>query len=56
MVENCKYRKIPIIGPGLIFVQKALLLGLFSAELFLFFGRNFAHQNGFGLSIKTAKN
>ena len=27
------YRKIPIIGPGLIFVQKAFLLGLFSGEL-----------------------
>ena len=27
------YRKIPIISPGLIFVQKALVLGLFSGEL-----------------------
>ena len=27
------YRKIPIISPGLIFVQKAFLLGLFSGEL-----------------------
>ena len=27
------YRKIPIISPGLIFVQKAFLLGLFSREL-----------------------
>ena len=27
------YRKIPIISPGLIFVQKAVLLGLFSGEL-----------------------
>ena len=27
------YRKIPIINPGLIFVQKAFLLGLFSGEL-----------------------
>ena len=27
------YRKIPIISPGLIFVQMALLLGLFSGEL-----------------------
>ena len=27
------YRKIPIISPGLIFVPKAFLLGLFSREL-----------------------
>ena len=27
------YRKIQIISPGLIFVQRALLLGLFSGEL-----------------------
>ena len=27
------YRKIPIIAPGLLFVQKAVLLGLFSGEL-----------------------
>ena len=27
------YRKIPIISPGLIIVQKAVLLGLFSGEL-----------------------
>ena len=28
-----KYRKILIISPGLIFVQKAFLLGLYSGEL-----------------------
>ena len=28
-----QYRKIPIIRPGLIFVQKAVLLGLVSGEL-----------------------
>ena len=27
------YSSIPIISPGLIFVQKALLVGLFSGEL-----------------------
>ena len=51
------YRKIPIISPRLIFVQKAFLLGLFSGELFsegLIIGRNFAFQNGLGLTIKTA--
>ena len=47
------YRKIPIISPGLIFVQKAFWLGLFSKGLVI--GRNFAFQNGFVLSIKTAE-
>ena len=28
-----KYRKIPVVSPGLILVQKALLVGLFSGEL-----------------------
>ena len=32
-VFRSTYRKIPIISPGLIFVQKAFLLGLFSGEL-----------------------
>ena len=57
-------------SPGLIFVKKAFLPGLFSATSFqrkspgnevVFSGdvvieRNFAFQNGFGLSIKTTKN
>ena len=47
-----EYRKIPIISPGLIFVQKAFLLGLFSEGLII--GRNFAFRNGLGLTIKTA--
>ena len=56
MNNSVVYRKIPIVSPGLIFVQKAVLLGLFSGELSvgLVIGRNFAFQNGFGLSIKTA--
>ena len=32
-MENVKYRNIPLISPGFIFVQKAFLLGLFSGEL-----------------------
>ena len=48
------YRKISIISPGLIFVQKAILLVLLSRELII--GRNFAFQNWLGLTIKTAKN
>ena len=50
------YCKILIISPGLIFVQKAFLLGLFSGSLFLerlIIGWNFAFQNGLGLSLKS---
>ena len=46
------YRKMPIISPGLIFVQNAFLLGLFSEGPVI--GRNFAFENGFCLVIKTA--
>ena len=46
------YRKIPIISHGRIFHQKAFLLGLFLEELII--RRNFAFQNGLGLTIKTA--
>ena len=60
-----EYRKIPIISPGLILVQKAFFVGLifgggdvFSERLVIL--RNFAFQcftlSGFGLSMKTAKN
>ena len=52
------YRKIPIISPGLIFVQKAFLLGLFFSGAYfserLIIGRNFAFQNRLGWAIKTA--
>ena len=51
--------KIPIIRPGLIFVQKAFLLGSFSGvSLFsegLIIGRNFAFQNGLGLAKHSLK-
>ena len=53
-----KYRKIPIISPGLIFIQKAFLLGLFSGSLFsegLVIGRNFAFQNGLGSTKNSLK-
>ena len=42
-LERMIYRKIPIISPGLIFVQKAFLLGLFSGELI--FGGAFHDKN-----------
>ena len=48
---NTTYCKILIISPGLTFLQKAFLLGLFLGELI--FGGNFAFQNGLGLTIKT---
>ena len=50
------YRKIPIISPGLIFVQKAFLLGLFLGELIFggaYYWRDFAFQNGLDLTMKT---
>ena len=46
------YRKIPIVSHGLIFVQKAVLLGLFSEGLVI--GWNFAFLNALGFTIKTA--
>ena len=51
------YHKIPIISPGLIFLQKAVLLGLFSGVLIsegLIIGRNFVFQNVLGLTTKIA--
>ena len=54
-----KYRKIPIISPGLIFIQKVFLLGLFSGELI--FGRAYYWKEFciskwvMGLTIKTVR-
>ena len=51
------YRKIPIISPGLIFVQKAFLLGLFSGELIFggaYYWNEFCVLKWFGLDNKTA--
>ena len=53
LLDPVIYRKIPIISPGLIFVQMAFLVGLFSGDLII--GRDFAFQNGLALTIKTAK-
>ena len=46
-----KYCKIMVVSPGLIFVQIAVLLGLFSGQG-LVIGRNFAFQNGLSLTIE----
>ena len=56
------YRKNPIISLGLIFVQKAILLGLFSGEL-IFGGAYYwkelcvskCPKNGFGLTVQKVK-
>ena len=50
-LDHASYRKLPIISPVLIFVQKAFLPGLFSEGLII--GRNFAFQNGLDLTIET---
>ena len=52
-----KYRKIPIISPGLIFVEKAFGWAYFRGSLFSeghIIGRNFVFQDELGLTIKTA--
>ena len=51
------YRKIPIISPGLIFVQKAVLLGLFSGELIFggaYYWKEFCVSKWVELHNKTA--
>ena len=52
-----KYCKIPIISPRLVFVQKAVLLGLFSGELILggaYHWKEFCISKWVGLDNKTA--
>ena len=54
---NVKYCKIPIISPGLIFVQKALLLGLFSGELIFrgaYYWKEFCVWKWVGLDNKNS--
>ena len=51
------YRKIPIISPGLIFVQKAVLLGLFSGERIFggaYYWKEFCVSKWVELDNKTA--
>ena len=50
------YRKIPIISPGLIFVQKVFLLGLFSGELIFggaYYWKEFCVSKRVGLDNKN---
>ena len=51
------YPKIPIISPGLIFVQKAFLLGLFSGELIFggaYYRNEFSVSKWVGLNNKNS--
>ena len=51
------YRKISIISPGLIFVQKAVLLGLFLGKLIFggaYFRKEFCISKWVGIDNKTA--
>ena len=49
------HRKIPKISPGLLFVRKAILVGIFHfVEALSITERNSVFQNGLGLTIKTA--
>ena len=52
------YRKVLIVSPGVIFVQKASLLGLFLGELIFggacYPGRNCAFQNWLDSTTKKA--
>ena len=51
------YRKIPIINPGLIFVEEAVLLGLFSGKLIFggaYYWKKFCISKWVGLDNKTA--
>ena len=51
------YRKIPIISPGLIFVQKAFLLGLFSGKLIFrgaYYWREFCVSKWVGIDNKNS--
>ena len=52
-----RYHKIPIISPGLIFVQKAFLLGLFLGELIFggaYYWKEFCVSNWVGLDNKNS--
>ena len=56
LLVGCQYRKIPIISPGLIFVQKPFLLGLFSGELIFggaYYWKEFCVSKWVGLDKKN---
>ena len=57
MKFNLNYRKIPVIRPGLIFVQKAFLLVLFSGELIVggaYYWKGFCVSKWVGLDNKNS--
>ena len=54
-----RYREIPTISPGLIFVQKAVLLGLFAGELIFggaYYWKEFCVSKWVGLGNKNSLN
>ena len=57
MMDILMFHKIPIIiSPGLIFVQRAFLLGFFSGELIFggaYYWKEFCVSNGLGLTVQT---
>ena len=55
--RSYNYRKIPIISPGLIFVQKAFLLVLFLGELIFggaYYWKEFCVSKWVGLDNKNS--
>ena len=55
--HHANYRQIGIISPGLIFVQKAFLLGLFSVELIFggaYYWKEFCVSKLVGLDNKSS--
>ena len=55
--QGVNYREIPLISPGLIFVQKAVLLGLFSGELIFggaYYWKEFCVSTWVGLDYKNS--
>ena len=55
--RSYNYRKIPIISPGLIFVQNAFLLRLFSGELIFgwaYYWQEFCVSKWVGLDNKNS--
>ena len=56
-MHGIAYRKIPIISPGLIFVPKTFLVGLFSGELIFggaYYWKEFCVSKWVGLDNKNS--
>ena len=56
-IHRSEYREIPIISPGLMFVQKTFLRGLFSGELIFggaYYWKEFCVSKWVGLDDKNS--